>query len=75
MIQKALQYIVNLAEPKVQTINGETYSDKALHHVSFNPKARPIEADGGAWEVEAKEAIKAYLVAELEGYEDIVVIS
>lgn len=42
MIQKALQYIVNLAEPKVQTINGETYSDKALHHVSFNPKARPI---------------------------------
>lgn len=42
MIQKALQYIVNLAEPKVQTINGETYSDKALHRVSFNPKAEPI---------------------------------
>lgn len=43
MIQKALQYIVNLAEPKVQTIDGETYSDKALHRVSFNPKAEPIQ--------------------------------
>ena len=47
MIQKALQYIVNLAEPKVQTINGETYSDKALHHVSFNPKAEPPRQAAG----------------------------
>lgn len=43
MIQKALQYIVNLAEPKVQTIDGETYSDKTMHRVSFNPKAEPIQ--------------------------------
>lgn len=34
-----------------------------------------FEADGGAWQIEAKEAIKAYLVSELESYEDIVVIS
>ena len=34
-----------------------------------------FEADGGAWQIEAKEAIKNYLVSELEGCEGIVVIS
>lgn len=34
-----------------------------------------FEADGGAWQIEAKEAIKAYLVSELEDRADIVVIS
>lgn len=34
-----------------------------------------FEADGGAWQAEAKEAIKDYLIAEFEGYNDIVVIS
>lgn len=34
-----------------------------------------FEADGGAWQIEAKEDIKAYLIDELESYDDIVVIS
>jgi len=34
-----------------------------------------FEADGGAWQIEAKEAIKTYLVSELDGRDDIVVIS
>lgn len=34
-----------------------------------------FEADGGAWQIAAKEAIKTYLVSELEGIDDIVVIS
>lgn len=42
MIKKALEYIVGLNQPAVQTLNGETYSDKPLHRVSYNPKAEPI---------------------------------
>lgn len=34
-----------------------------------------FEADGGAWQIAAKDDIKAYLVNELESYDDIVVIS
>lgn len=33
------------------------------------------ELVGGAWQMSAKEDIKAYLVSELEGYNDIIVIS
>lgn len=33
------------------------------------------ELVGGAWQIAAKEAIKAYLVSELEDFGDIVVIS
>ena len=43
MFKDALQYIVNLAKPEVQTIDGETYSDKNLHRISYNPKADAIE--------------------------------
>jgi len=42
MIQKALEYIVGLKEPKVQEINGETYSDKHLNRICYNPKAEAI---------------------------------
>lgn len=34
-----------------------------------------FEADGGAWQMAAKEDIKAYLGREFEGYNDIIVIS
>ena len=34
-----------------------------------------FEADGGAWKIGAMEAIKAYLVKELEGFDDFIVIS
>lgn len=43
MFKDALQYIVNLAKPEVQMIDGETYSDKNLHRISYNPKATAIE--------------------------------
>lgn len=43
MIRKALEYIVGLSLPTVQTINAETYSDKPLHRISYNPKAEPIK--------------------------------
>ena len=43
MIRKALEYIVGLNQPAVQDINGETYSDKPLHRISYNPKAEPIK--------------------------------
>lgn len=33
------------------------------------------EADGGAWKINAMEAIKAYLVKELEGFDNFIVIS
>lgn len=42
MIKEALQYIVGLSEPKTFSIDGQTYSDKELYRVSFNPKAEPI---------------------------------
>ena len=34
-----------------------------------------FEADGGAWKIGAMEAIKAYLVRELEGFDNFIVIS
>lgn len=43
MIKKALEYIVGLNQPDIQTINGETYSDKPLNRISYNPKADCIE--------------------------------
>ena len=42
MIKEALQYIVGLSAPTVQKIEGQFYSDKNLHRVSFRPKADPI---------------------------------
>lgn len=42
MIKEALEYIVRLSKPEIQEIDGETYSDKSLHRVSYNPKADEI---------------------------------
>lgn len=42
MIEKALKYIVGLKAPDIQTIGGETYSDKPLNRIAYNPKAEPI---------------------------------
>lgn len=42
MIRKALEYIVGLKEPTILEINGETYSDKELDRVSYNPMANSI---------------------------------
>jgi hypothetical protein len=43
MIKEALEYIVGLNEPKLNNIDGETYSDKTLHRICHNPKATAIE--------------------------------
>lgn len=43
MIEKALKYIVGLKEPKLEEINGDTYSDKPLHRIdTYIPRAEPI---------------------------------
>ncbi len=42
MIKEALKYIVDLAAPTVQTIDGITYSDKELDRVAYKPMAEPI---------------------------------
>ena len=42
MIKKALEYIVGMDEPHVTEINGQTYSDKALSRIHYNPKAERI---------------------------------
>ena len=34
-----------------------------------------FEADGGAWKISAMEAIKAYLIKELEGFDNFIIIS
>ena len=43
MIKEALQYIVNLSKPSIESINGNTYSDKTLHRICHNPHAAPIK--------------------------------
>ena len=42
MLKSFVQYIVGLAEPNVQEINGETYSDKQLHRIKHIPYATEI---------------------------------
>ena len=43
MIKNALQYIINLSAPTIHEIHGETYSDKALHRITHNPKADSLK--------------------------------
>ena len=43
MLKEAMQYIVNMAAPNVQEINGETWSDKELYRIDYSPKAITIE--------------------------------
>ena len=43
MLKEALKYIIDLSKPTIETINGQTYSDKALHRINHNPKATAIK--------------------------------
>lgn len=43
MIKEALEYIVGLRKPDIVSIDGEDYSDKALHRICWNPKADSIQ--------------------------------
>lgn len=42
MIKEALQYIVGLSEANIKEIGGQTYADKELRRISYNPKAAKI---------------------------------
>lgn len=42
MLKDFIKYIVGLAEPHIQDIGGETYSDKPLHRISHIPYASEI---------------------------------
>lgn len=42
-LKEALEYIVGLGKPELVKIGGETYSDKQISRVSFNPKARAVK--------------------------------
>lgn len=43
MIRSALEYIVGMKKPEIVMIKGETYADKDLRRVSYNPHASHIE--------------------------------
>lgn len=43
MIKEALKFILDLKEPTITEIDSQTYSDKPLHRISYNPKADPLE--------------------------------
>jgi hypothetical protein len=43
MIKDALKYIVGLNAPVVQELGGQTYSDKPLNRISYNPLADSIK--------------------------------
>ena len=42
MLKSFIQYIVGMAEPHIQDIDGETYSDKQLHRILHIPYAKEI---------------------------------
>lgn len=42
MIKEAIEYIVGMKKPHIEEINGQTYSDKSLTRISYNPKAEEI---------------------------------
>ena len=43
MIKAAIEKILDLGKTEIKEINGQTYSDKSLHRINHNPKAREIE--------------------------------
>ncbi len=43
MLKKALEYLIGLASPNTLEVDGETFSDKQMYRISYNPTARSIE--------------------------------
>lgn len=43
MLTAFIRYIVDLAKPNIQTIGGDTYSDKSLYRISHIPYANKIQ--------------------------------
>ena len=43
MLKKAMEYLMELREPHIENINGDTYSDKELHRIdTYYPKAHKL---------------------------------
>lgn len=66
MIEKALKYINSLKEPVLHLIDGEQYSDKPLHRISYNPKAEPIELN-------TLTSLVDYIVSEFDTHDKLFV--
>lgn len=66
MIEKALKYINSLKEPVLHLINGEQYSDKPMHRISYNPKAEPIELN-------TLTSLVDYIVSEFDEHDKLFV--
>lgn len=43
MLKEAIEYIINISAPHVQTVNGELYSDKHLTRIPRELRADPLE--------------------------------
>ena len=61
MIEKALKYINSLKEPVLHNIDGEEYSDKPLHRISYIPRAEPIELN-------TLTSLVDYIVSEFDSH-------
>ena len=66
MIEKALKYIVELRKPEIQNIGGQNYSDKPLHRISHNPKAKVIELN-------TLTSLVDYIVSEFDTHDKLFV--
>lgn len=59
MIKGALEYIVGMRKPDIVEINGQTYSDKRLERVSYEPSAEPFR-------LSTLESLIKYIKSDLE---------
>lgn len=59
MIKDALDYIVGMRKPTITEINGQTYSDKKLERVSYEPIAAPFR-------LSTLESLVRYIKCDLE---------
>ena len=66
MIEKALKYLMGLKAPEIQEIGGDTYSDKPLHRISYNPKAEHIELN-------TLTSLVDYLISEFDAHDKLFV--
>lgn len=66
MIKKALEYIVGMKTPDIKEIGSQTYSDKELHRISYNPKARAIELN-------TLTSLVDYIVSEFDTHDKLFV--
>ena len=59
MIKDALEYIVGMKKPNITEIGGQTYSDKKLERISYEPSAAPLR-------LSTLESLVRYIKSNLE---------